>query len=77
MQHGLNEPEFCQRCGCPRFEIIRQWRVLGKIEAVWRCTHCDARNRSTTNNTFIEQQKAKEEQEPPTNATRRRRQTPD
>lgn len=89
MQHGLNEPEFCQRCGCPQFVIIKQWPVLGKIHAVWRCTHCNASNRSVTENDFMKKKQAadaptetKSTPEPKpakgkTNGRRRRRQAPD
>lgn len=85
MQHGLNEPEFCQNCGCPQFTIIRQWPQLGKIHAVWRCTCCFASNRSVTDNDFM---KKKQLAEPPpdpkspkpkgkNHGRRRRRQTDD
>jgi len=53
MQHGLIEPEECCLCGCPQFVILRQWKTRGFINAVWKCTLCNARNLSQTPNTYI------------------------
>lgn len=69
MQHGLNEPEGCDRCACPRFIIERQWKTKGFIQAVWICAHCHARNRTQTPNGFIKAVLAEEA----ANGTKRRR----
>ncbi len=52
-EHGCNKPDQCELCGCPRLEIERQWKTRGFIQAVWKCTHCHARNRTQTPNEFI------------------------
>lgn len=60
MQHGLDEPTECNHCGCPRFEIERQYKIRGFIVAIWKCSHCNARNQTRTANQFIENQKREE-----------------
>lgn len=60
MQFGLNEPSECGHCGCPRFEIERQYKIRGFIVAIWKCTHCHARNQSRTPNGFLAEQKEEE-----------------
>ena len=62
-QHGCNLPQECDRCGCPRFEIVRQYKTRGIIHAVWKCEYCGAMNRTQTVNKWIEQKHAEEAQE--------------
>lgn len=59
-EHGCNLPDECDRCGCPRFTIVRQYKTRGIIHAIWKCDYCHAMNRTQTKNTWIEKKHAEE-----------------
>jgi hypothetical protein len=59
-QHGLNLPDGCGMCGCPQFEIVRQYKTRGFINAIWKCTVCLAMNRTQTPNEYMKKKTAEE-----------------
>lgn len=71
-EHGCNLPDECDRCGCPRFTIVRQYKTRGIIHAIWKCDYCHAMNRTQTKNTWIEKKHAEEAE----NGTKRRSKRP-
>jgi hypothetical protein len=59
-EHGCNLPNECDRCGCPRFQIVRQYKTRGIIHAVWKCDYCYGMNRTQTKNTWIDKKHAED-----------------
>lgn len=72
-EHGCNLPDECDRCGCPRFTIVRQYKTRGIINAVWKCDYCHAMTRTQTENNWIAKKRAEEAQD---NGNKRRGKRP-